>query len=90
MADATLEPPSEEEDESEDCDEEDDEDWVWHSAGANLTKQYHGTLNGQVRLLGPAHPSFSRLQAAEAMFLSSPTGKTGPVRHWCPTRLTKL
>uniref|UniRef100_H3CBM8 Serine/threonine-protein kinase RIO1 n=1 Tax=Tetraodon nigroviridis TaxID=99883 RepID=H3CBM8_TETNG len=46
MGDVTLEPPSEE-GESEDCDEEEDEDWVWHSAGAHLTKRCSNQSNRQ-------------------------------------------
>lgn len=50
MGDVTLEPPSEE-GESEDCDEEEDEDWVWHSAGAHLTKRCSNQVRLRVRLL---------------------------------------
>lgn len=58
MADATLEPPSEDddgeedEDHGEEEDDEEDEDWAWSSDGANLAKRYNGSTQvrpGQVR-----------------------------------------
>lgn len=97
MGDVTLERPceleDEEDDESEECDEDEDEDWVWHSTGADLTKRYNRTgLNSQVRPMDLSdHSCLCQLSAdGEPFFLSSLTGKTGPVRPCPPAHLTKL